>query len=199
MRIGNYNLIVLALALCAAANPVCADSDQNIEYRIKAAFLYNFADFVDWPKDKLVDGNEPIIIGILGKDPFGDAFDPIKNKQVRDKKVIIRRFQSFDEKKPAEEQIGLIRKCHVLFVCPSEKDKLGKIVHIVEEYGVLTVGDTEGFLEAGGIVNFLIRDNKVCFEINNVAAKQAKLAIRSKLLRLAKRVIEDKESERAKD
>jgi hypothetical protein len=182
-----------------AAPRVRADSEKSKEYQIKAAFLYNFINFVDWPEEKVTDSNELITIGIIGSDPFGQAFEPLKNKQAKDKKVLIKRFVSLKESKLSSGQVEAIRKCHLLFVCHSEKEQLKEIFNLVQGHSVLIVGDMNGFIESGGIVNFVIDDKKVRFEINNAAAKQAKLNIRSKLLRLAKRVIEEDEAEGAKD
>ena len=88
MRIRAYNVIVLALALFMAAialRAVAADSTSSQEYQVKAAFLYNFIKFVDWPEEKTADSNEPITIGIIGNDPFGNAFEPIKDKKVKER------------------------------------------------------------------------------------------------------------------
>lgn len=200
MKIKAYIFVVLAPALLVL--PIVpkarADTAPNKEQQIKAAFIYNFIKFVDWPKEKMADSNEPITIGIIGKDPFGKAFEPIKKKQVKGKKVVIKRFKGFEELKQSSEQIEAIRKCHLLFICSSKKN-LKEVINSVKDHSVLTVADIKGFLESGGIINFLIEDKKVRFEINNTAAKQAKLKIRSKLLRLAKRVIPEKPSEEAKN
>jgi len=158
--------------------------------------LYNFINFVDWPKEKVTDSNNLITIGIIGTDPFGKAFEPLKNKQAKGKKVIIKRFISLKESEKSDNQIQAIRKCHLLFVCRSEKQQLRKIINIVKDHSVLLVGDMNDFLESGGIVNFVIENQKVRFEINNNAAKQAKLNIRSKLLRLAKKVIGEDTSDK---
>ncbi len=174
-----------------------ADTTASREYQVKAAFLYNFMNFADWPEEKLSDNNEPITIGIIGKDPFGDAFKPIQDKLVKGKKVVIQHFQGLEELKKSSEghpQIEAIRKCHLLFVCQSEKGVLKEIINWVKDYSVLTVGDMEDFLESGGIINFVMEDNKVRFEINVATARNAKLKIRSQLLRLAKRVIGEKPS-----
>jgi hypothetical protein len=209
MRSKAYILIVLALVLFVA--PIAAkaqtDSTQSREYQIKAAFLYNFIKFVDWPKEKIADSNEPITIGIIGKDPFGNAFEPLKAKKVKGRSVVIKRFESFKELKKSSEkdktelsrQIESLKKCHLLFICSSEKENSGKIIEALKGSSVLTVGETAGFLKAGGIINFVMEEKKVRFEINVTAAKQAKLKIRSKLLRLAKRVIEEEPSEEAKN
>ena len=182
----------LVLFVTAFTPQAQADPTASREYQVKAAFLYNFMNFVDWPEEKLSDNNEPITIGIIGNNPFGDAFKPIQDKLVKGKKVVIQQFQGLEElKKSSEEhpQIEAIRKCHLLFVCQSEKGSLKKIIDLIKDYSVLTVGDMEGFLESGGIINFVMEENKVRFEIDIAAARRAKLKIRSQLLRLAKRVV----------
>jgi hypothetical protein len=202
MKSKLYILVVLALALFVGSivPEALADSARSQEYQIKAAFLYNFIKFVEWPEEKVADSNEPITIGIIGKDPFGNAFEPLKGRQAKGRKVVVKRIKGFERLKKsgakgkAELQriIDAIRKCHVLFICSSEKEKLKEIINSVKDHPVLTVGDVKGFLETGGVVNFLMEEKKVRFEINLAAAKRAKLRIRSKLLRLAKRVVEEK-------
>lgn len=183
-------ILILALTLAITATQVRGDSASEQEYRVKAAFLYNFIKFIDWPKEKAADNNS-ITIGIVGKNPFGKAFEPLRGKKAKEKKVIIKQFKSVEESKLPSDQIEAIRKCHVLFVCRSEVKHLKEIFKSVKGHSVLTVGDMEDFLESGGIINFLMEDEKVRFEIHNIAAKRAKLDIRSKLLRLAKRTIDD--------
>jgi hypothetical protein len=89
MKMKTYIFAVLLLALFAGSQ-VRADSTSAHEYQVKAAFLYNFIMFVDWPQGKIADDNEPVIIGIIGQDPFENAFDPIKDKQAKNRKVIIK-------------------------------------------------------------------------------------------------------------
>jgi len=198
MKIRAYILVVVVLVLFIGSQ-ARADPTASEEYQVKAAFLYNFVNFVDWPKEKVTDSNELITIGIIGSDPFGQAFEPLKNKQAKDKKVLIKQFVSLKESKLSSDQAEAVRKCHLLFVCSSEKEQLKEIINLVQGHSVLIVGDMDGFLESGGIVNFVIEDKKVHFEINNNAAKQSKLNIRSKLLRLAKRVIAEDGAKGAKD
>lgn len=202
MDIKKYFLVFLTLIV--AAIPVFAQSQnesaQSREYKIKAAFLYNFLKFVDWPEDKENDNNNPILIGIIGKDIIADAFEPVKDKKVKNKNTVIKTFKSFeelkkikDEKSPEfQDTVDALRKCHLLFICSSEKNNLVEIIDLVKNNSVLTVGETSGMLKTGGIINFLLEENKVRFEVNLVAAKQSKLTIRSQLLRLAKQVIEEK-------
>jgi hypothetical protein len=201
LRIRAYNLIVSALILFMAATAprAVAYSPPSQEYQVKAAFLYNFLQFVDWPEDKLTDSKEPIIIGIIGKDPFGTAFEPVKDKKVKGKSVVIKRFNSIEDLKKSTEknksdsgkETEALTKCQLLFICSSEQKNLKEIIDIVKNQSVLTVGEMEGFLESGGIINWFVEEKKIRFEINTAAAERAKLKIRSNLLRLAKRVVEE--------
>jgi len=171
-------------------NSVYAESEQEQEYKVKAAFLYNFIKFIEWPSDK--QSNEKTIsIGIIGTNPFGKAFEPVKEKLVGNKKIVIKSFNSLEKSELTDKQIDEIRKCHAIFICNSEKKYFKEIFNLIKDDNVLTVGDTRGFLESGGIINFLIEDKKVGFEINNNTAKKVKLTVRSQLLRLAKKVIEE--------
>ena len=204
-----YILIVLALSLFAVpiAATVRAESVLSPEYQIKAAFLFNFIKFVDWPEDKWAQDNETVTIGIIGEDPFDAIFEPLKSKQVKGKRVIVKHFAGFKELKKTgrkdkaglRRQIEALRKCHVLFICSSEKDSLAEIIEALHGFHVLTVSETADFLETGGIINFLMKDKKVAFEINITAARQADLTIRSRFLRLAERVVEEKPLGVAKD
>jgi len=191
--------VVLVLILLAMPTTQVVEAAENKEYQIKAAFLYNFIKFVDWPKEKMSDVNEPIVVGIIGKDPFGNAIDIITGEHVKDKKLVVRWFNSFEDSKKSDEknkpgvhrEIEAIRKCHLLFFCSSEKNDIEEIMKPLKGSHVLTVGDMNGFLESGGVINFIIENKKVRFEINIPAAKRAGLEIRAQLLRLAKRVIKE--------
>lgn len=204
MKIKIYIFIVLAAGLLAGSVSASPDtkSSASREYKIKAAFLYNFLKTVDWPKDALADSNEPIVIGLIGKDQFGSAFDPAKEKNVKGKKIIIKRFKGFgqrsDDKDETKSQaeVEALRKCHLLFVCSSEKAGFKEIIQAVRDHSVLTVGELDGFLEAGGIINFIPKAQKGEFEINVPASKHARLSISSKLIRIAKRVIKEEPSEK---
>jgi hypothetical protein len=209
MRVKAYKLVVFALVLFIAATTPKAEAATvaSSEYQVKAAFLYNFIKFIDWPEEKTADANEPIIIGIIGKDQFGAAFRPIKDRVVKGSKVIVRRFKGLEQLEESGEmsgseqhpQIDAIRKCHLLFICRSERTRLTKTINLVKGYSVLTVADIPEFLEAGGIIRFVMDEKKVRFEINVTAAKQAKLKVRSQLLRLAKRIVEEEQSDEAEN
>jgi hypothetical protein len=210
--------IALVLILAAAAllvgrtAPAYAETDADREYKVKAAFILNFIKFVDGgrfgpvdiagAKPSAAEPNGPITVGVLGKSPSPSAFAELAGKQVRDRSVVVQSFKGFEELKDKDGRIPeqhpdikAIRKCHVLFICPSEKPHLAKILQDLRKDNILMVADVPGFLETGGIVNFVIVENKVRFEINLAAAARAKLQIRSSLLRLAIRYIEHDELE----
>lgn len=203
-------MLLLAMSLSGSVH---ADDTADREHRLKAAFLYNFMMFVDGERfrwdvkdEENADPNKPIQIGIVGRSPFGDAFEPLKDKTIRNRKVAIKSFKGFSElidddgQLPEKHpQLEAMRQCHVLFVCPSEQAYVTAVLGPFRTLDILTVGDTPGFLEAGGIVRFVIEDKKVRFEVNLAAATRAKLQIRSKLLRLAKRIITHDAFEKSND
>jgi len=185
-------LIILTLSFFAAAmpSPARADYQPTSEYQVKAAFLYNFVKFVQWPEEKPADSNDVITIAVIGNHKFGNAFESVKGKKVRDKKVVVKFFPRFDN----TEDKNAFKKCHLLFICPSEKHHLNDILEIAGKANILTVADMNGFIDDGGIIQFITQNKKVRFQINLSAAKRAKLKIRSQLLRLAKKVVEEKTS-----
>jgi hypothetical protein len=206
MRMWGYTAAIAMLAMytvpCIA--PAYADSAFPHEYRIKAAFMYNFITFVDgWKfqeeagQDNRNSSNDErsILIGIISEDPFQDAFEPLMDKRIRGRKIAIKYFKglsdldSEDKKTTVHPDIEDIKRCDVLFVGPSEQRYIDNTLDPIRTDSILTVADSEGFLQKGGIINFVTEKNKIRFEINTAAAKRAKLTIRSKLLRLATRVI----------
>ena len=144
------------------------------EYEIKAAFIYNFVKFVEWPPDDTSNA-DPITIAVVGKDPFGDALDLIREKTIGVRKIVVKRFARVDD----------IAKCQVLFISSSQHEQLPHILKVTKKWHVLTIGEVTGFAQSGGIINFIIVDDKVRFEINVDAAQRAGLKISSQLLKLA--------------
>ena len=179
---------------------MAADSEPNREQKIKAAFLYNFIKFVEWPKEKMPDNDEPIIIGIIGNKDFIKAFDSVKDKQIRGKNIVIKQFDDLSKLEKSKEKsnfkgnqkIESLKKFHILMLCSCESNNMENTTAIIKELRgtpVLIVGESSGMLEKGCNINFFVEKKNVRFEINLVSAKQNNLIIRSKLLKLAKRVI----------
>ena len=168
--------LLLALSLCTPAH---ATPPTTSEYQVKAAFIYNFLKFVEWPGDGL---NSPgtICVGILGRDPFEGALDEVQGKSAKGRKVVVLRFRSIEE----------VKGCDLVFISASEKGRMGPILNKLQNARVLTVADQEGFCEAGGMINLVSIKNRVGFDVNVAAASRARLKISSQLLKLARTVIE---------
>jgi hypothetical protein len=143
---------------------------------VKAAFLFNFSQFVDWPAAAFADDRSPLVIGVLGSDPFGATLDEIvRDETVNGRPLTVRRYQSPDQ----------LDSCHILFIDRSQDSRLDAIVAALKGQSVLTVGDFEGFARRGGMIRFVTVGNKIRLRINLGAAQEAKLTISSKLLRPA--------------
>lgn len=150
------------------------------EYQVKAAFLYHFAQYVEWPAGTFRDAASPLTYCVLGEDPFQGALEgSLSGKSVGTHPVQIQRFNQATE----------ARVCQVVFVRAASKKSVAEALANLKGPPVLTVGDSEHFAEEGGMIGFFLEDNKVRFEINLGAAEQAKLKISARLLALAKAVI----------
>lgn len=166
-------LLAIACLLMGLRGQVSADSR---EYMVKAAFLYNFGKFTKWPPDAFVGTAAPVELCVTRGEPFGDAFNMLINKTIQGRPLKIRVLREASD----------TRSCHILFVSSQEKKKdLKRIFASLRNRSVLSVGESEGFLCAGGIVNFKIKRNKLRFEVNIHAARKMELRISSKLLKLA--------------
>jgi hypothetical protein len=151
--------------------------EPSREYQVKAAFIYNFVQFVDWPASAFADDSSPLTIGVLGANPFGDALDHVvEGKTVNARTLAVRYFSRIED----------VEKCQVLFVVSSDQNFLQRLHDKLKDQSVLTIGEADEFLPTGGIIRLYTEENKVRFEINVDAAEQAQLKISSKLLHLAK-------------
>ena len=147
------------------------------EYEVKAAFLFHFAEFVEWPDAVFPDADAPITIGVLGDDPFGAVLDQIvEGKTVHQRKVVIKR----------SKQVEDLKGCQILFVSKSEAARDEQILASLGDASILTVSEVDGFTRHGGIASFYLDGSRVRFEINNDVAKRHGLKISSQLLSLAK-------------
>ncbi len=173
-------VIFVFLSVFSAGASFCDESCKPTEYEVKAAYIYNFAKFVRWPKNALANGNENIRICVLGDDPFGSSLSAIEGKTAADKRIVVRQTMSPQN----------ARGCEIIFISGSEAERVRQIIRTVSGSPVLTVGDTEGFAEQGVIINFYMEKNTVRFEINPKAATRAGLRLSSNLLRIA-RIVEE--------
>jgi len=174
---------LVASTLSLAPQPALAQSGPVSEYQLKAVFLFNFAQFVDWPAAAFTDPQSPLVIGILGDDKFGNSLDQtVRGERVNDRPFLVQRYTKLDE----------IGTCHILFISQSERGRLDQIITALQGRNVLTVSDADGFALQGGVIQFVTENNKIRLDINLEAAKAAGLTISSKLLRPATIVTPEK-------
>jgi hypothetical protein len=156
--------------------------NPQYEYNVKAAFLYSFGRYVEWPKDAFDERSGAFVIGVCGEDPFGQILDRIaQSKTIQGHRIIIQKMATIEELQP----------CHILFVSRSiPAPQQLTIINKMRDKATLLVGEVPGFAERGGGINFFLEGGTVRFEINVEAIRQQKLILDAKLLNLGKKVPE---------
>jgi hypothetical protein len=148
-----------------------------MEYQVKAAFLFNFARFIEWPDKAFQSEKEAISVCVFRYDPFGSALDEIiRGKTIGDRVVQARRIT----------ELGELKACQVVFVSAREEKRLQEILDSVKGASALVVGESEDFAARGGGIQFFVEANKLRFAVNVDAMQRARLKVSSKLLALAK-------------
>ena len=172
-RGGSLRAIVLAvLAVCLVAD---AQTGKPTEYQVKAAYLFNFARFVKWPAGD-ISSNDTFSICVLGNDPFGAVLDStVAGEHIEGKRVVARRVNN----------AGDAQRCRIVFVSGSEERRLGPILSTLDRSPVLTVSDISGFADHLGMIQFVMENDRVRFEVNLTAAQKAGLSLSSELLKVA--------------
>ncbi len=169
-----------SLLSIASVRWVSAQANPSSEYQVKAAFLFHFAQFVDWPREAFKDAATPLTYCTVGEDPFHGALDAsLDGKTIDGRPARVVHFKQAQE----------IQGCQILFLGTPEKKFISATLANLKASPVLTVGESENFVQQGGMIGFFLEDNKVRFEINLDAAGRAKLKISARLLALAKTVI----------
>jgi hypothetical protein len=183
-RLGLLIAILPVLLASTAPGAHSQDTSASSEYLIKAGFIYNFANLVQWPSGTFPQPDSPIVIAIVGQDHFGTTLDRVlEGKKVNGRPFVIKRLRSVSE---FLKSVAELKECHILFVSSSEMPHLTDAIQIIKGLPVLTIGETPGFAKGGGIINLILEDNRVRFEVNVEAAKEADLNISSRLLALAR-------------
>lgn len=205
------NGIFMPTAFCSPPplQTSATQSSEEIEYGVKAAFIFNFMKFIDWPAEKKAEQDKkqseksPMIIGILGNNPFGQSFAPILDKTIQERTIQIVNIESFQEylRQHGNSQSAvtayqnkyqqLIQQCDILFICRSEEKTFARVLLITKSHAVLTVSDLPDFAKNGGMIEFVEENKKVRFEINLHAVTQKDIKIRSQLLKLARKIYND--------
>jgi hypothetical protein len=164
--------LVLAVLATGSAGALAAPS----EYQVKAVFLFNFAQFVDWPAEAFPRPDAPFVIGILGQDPFGSQLDDVvRGETVNKRTLVVERYRSVAE----------IRDCNILFIGSNESGHLDEILMALKGRSILTVGDADPAAQRGVMIQLVNENNRIRLRINVAAAKAGNLTISSKLLRPA--------------
>jgi YfiR/HmsC-like len=175
-----YRLVSLTLVFSLVLSLASGQSVGSSEYDIKAAFLFHFAQFVEWPPQAFKDQGSPVTYCTIGDDPFHGTLDKtLAGKTIGMRPLRVQHFKAGQE----------IQTCQILFLGLDLKKPVAATLESLSPDPVLTVGDSEHFVQEGGMIGFLLEDNKVRFEINLEAAERSNLKISARLLSLAKKVI----------
>jgi hypothetical protein len=175
-RLKGAVIVCLAFIFLVAADFKVKQKPIEMEYQIKAVFLFNFAQFVEWPEKSFAHPKSPIVIGVLGKDLFGPYLDEtIQNEEVNGHPLLVRRFKTISE----------VDTCHILFINPELTSKTAFIAKNLKGRNILTVSDGNNFTKQGGMVRIFRDNNKIKLRINLDAVKAEDLTISSKILSLA--------------
>lgn len=162
--------VVLLISGAATQEPIAR------EFQIKAVFLFNFTQFVQWPSTAFEHSDSPLVIGIVGDDPFGSYLDEtLRNEKIENHSLVVERYAS----------IADIADCHILFIALSARQGMRGAVEAMKSKPVLTVSDEENFTKVGGMVRFYNENGRIRLRINVEPATNSGLTISSKLLRLA--------------
>lgn len=173
----GWKVLLLFLLVSTISEGAQAQAPPT-EYEVKAAFIYNFAKFVEWPASSFSSATDPLQICVLGNNLLrADLQSIVAEKSIGSRRLQVRRVEMSE-----------INGCHVLFVGAAESYRLSQALQAAQVASVLTIGDTVGFLEQGGMINFIFDQNRIRFEVNLKAVQVARLQLSSKLLSLAKSV-----------
>ncbi len=184
LRRAPWALLCCTLALMGFLRDACA-AEAPTEYQVKAVFVFNFAHFVEWPAQTFTAPNEPFVIGIVGRDPFGARLDEaVRGEYIDQHPLLVRRFRD----------AGEIGACQILYIDASESAELGQILAALDRRSILTVSDLDGAAQRGVMIQFVTENSRIRLRINVDAARGAGLTISSKLLRPAEIVTTDRGS-----
>lgn len=180
IRFFAHNILITAVAVLLPLQTAMAETVRLDEYEVKAAYLYNFAKYVDWPAAALPNENTTLNFCIIGNSPMNPVIQSLAGKSVKNRKVSIREITQIED----------LGGCNILFVNTAMKAQLHRILSSTVTRSILTVSDDRGFATAGGIIELMPVSEKIRFQINHRSARQSNLKISSRLLNLATTVIE---------
>jgi YfiR/HmsC-like len=176
LRFFNKIPVAITVLLLASHVVLSAQLYPCKEYQLKAVFIFNFTQFVEWPSSSFSTDDAPLVIGVMGENPFGSYLDEtVSREKVNGHPLIVRYYKETEE----------IKECHLLFIRLTDSNRQREVVAYLKGRSILTVSDADNFLQDGGMVGFLTKNDKIQFQINLEATKKADVAISAKLLKLA--------------
>ncbi|MBA4369371.1 MAG: hypothetical protein C0403_17235 [Desulfobacterium sp.] len=178
------SVISLALFVFILGSTAGFTEEPSKEYMLKAAFLYKFFFFADWPEKTFYESESTIVLGIMGENHFGDVFKKIEGESIHGRRLTVKRLGN-------AVRPEMLRGCQILFINRSFDKETRSILASLKGHPVLTVGETATFVESGGVISFVAKEDSIGFEISQTAAERAGIKIRAQLLRVAARVIEE--------
>lgn len=150
------------------------------EYQVKTAYLYNFVKFISWPDNTFESPSSPLVIGVLGENNFGDKLESLQGKKIGQRAIQINYFTTLND----------VQACHLLYISKSENGEIKRILKQLSVRPIVTVGESEQFVDLGGIIQFITKRGRLRFSINQKVAHGNRIQIDAQLLSLAIRVLE---------
>ncbi len=174
-----FLIIFTGILLCASWS--ASETGSPDENKLKAAFVYHFAKFIDWPESTFATEQSPLIITVFGADNLARALDPLNSRAVRNHPIQIR----------STADITKLQPCHILYIGTTERKTVARIIALLQDTPVVTLSDMENFARSGGMIQFVNVRDRLRFAINNRTAQAKDLVFNSQLLSLAIEVIEE--------
>jgi hypothetical protein len=185
---GGWLTLLLACLVTGLGAIQTESTDASKEYQVKAAYLLNFAQYIHWPEESVGGPDAPLSFGVLGDEDFGELLEKtFQDQTVQGRRLVVKR----------SDQVGGLKSCQLIFISRSQKEHLPEVLVELKETAIVSVGEVEKFASRGGIINFYFDKGKVRFEINEAAARRKGIKISSQLLKRAKIVDSDSNSEGA--
>ena len=186
-------ILSILIVLPVNAQQSLAESARDKEYKVKAAFVYNFMKFVEWEglkDDQDFKDRKDVVLVVIGSNPFGNKLDSLSSKTIKDKTIKIKYF-TYSDLGDSNKQKE-ISECHTIFACTAGATDYNRLINTLGEKCILTIGDDSKFISMGGIIGFDIEKGKVCFDVNYNTARDSGIKINTKILKLARKVLKDK-------
>ncbi len=178
----KQSLLLAALAFILCLAPQAQAVEQSTEYRVKAAYLYNFAKFIHWPDSAFSGAKAPLIIGVLGKNSFNGTLKPLVGKKLRGRIIDVKYFNRLEE----------VSNCQLLYISSSDESNLKQILPKLATRPIVTVGETHNYVDFGGTIQFITKRGRLRFSINLDIAQSNNIQIEAQLLSLAAKVVKGK-------